>query len=192
MYCNTLNNAEGYMSDNPNEQSFNEDELKDIMDEIESLEEDYAEAEESDNDVSSEEETTVEATAEQSKPEEDIEEVSASAEDSEDDSDEVEDILGEDDDVQEEENVVELAHAPKAKPISHSGGSDVALNASGSMDISLNFEFNGVASNIVISKGLVKINLPGVDVSFDESKGCQIHADNGMTFQLPLEVKKAS
>lgn len=186
MYCNTLNNAEGYMSDNPNEQSFNEDELKDIMDEIESLEEDYAEAEESDNDVSSDqEEPIVEAAAEQSE-----------SSDSEDDSDEVEGILdeddAEDDDVEEEENVVELTQAPKAKPAPQTGGSDVALNASGTMDISLNFEFNGAASNIVISKGLVKINLPGVDVSFDETKGCQIHAENGMTFQLPLEVKKAS
>lgn len=229
------------MSDNQNEQSFNEDELKDIMDEIESLEEDYGEVEEemsaaeepaqeeaaeevveevaeevAQDEPVAEEPVVQEAVAEEpvvedavaAEPtveevqEEIVEEpVVAAADNAE--SDEVEQILGDDDDdeddletvaqpgeeavhVQEESNVVELNHAAPASD------SPVHLSAQGQMNLAMNFTFNGAQSKIVLENGCVKINLPGVDVVFDEKTGCQINADNGMTFQLPLSVKKAS
>lgn len=209
------------MSDNQNEQSFNEDELKDIMDEIESLEEDYGEVEQDDaqevaaasdddgdtepveevQEVSSDEDEIVE------EDEDDVVEQHAAAEDEEEDGDEVEQILEEDDDdedddvdtvaqpgeeavaVEQENNVVEL-NQPEAHSVVND--SPVQLSAHGQMNLAMNFEFNGAQSKIVLENGCVKINLPGVNVVFDEKTGCQISADNGMTFQLPLAVKKAS
>lgn len=218
------------MSDNQNEQSFNEDELKDIMDEIESLEEDYGEVEEEEVVAAAEEseEAPSEEVAEAEPVEEEPQQVEAAQQEPEpvveeepvvqeaapaeevdeddDDSYDVEQILddGDDDDDEDletvaepgeeavaakEDNVVEL-NKPVAQPAT--GDSAVQLNAQGQMNLAMNFEFNGAQSNIVLENGCVKINLPGVNVVFSEKDGCQIAADNGMTFQLPLDVKKAS
>lgn len=207
------------MSENKNEQSFNEDELKDIMDEIESLEDDYSESEDEDGEVLAaaddededviedddaepgDEDSTHVASAEQDDVDEDVDEDDA------DDSDDVEQMFDGDDDDNEDDdidtvaqpgeeavnhknnNVVELNKPEVHHPVS---GSGVHLNAHGQMNLAMNFEFNGAQSKIVLENGVVKINLPGVNVVFDEKAGCQISADNGMTFQLPLAVKKAS
>jgi hypothetical protein len=209
------------MSDNQNEKSFNEDELKDIMDEIESLEEDYGEVEE-EVAAAPAEEAPVQEAAEAEPVEEDPQEVEAAQQEPEpvaeeepvvqeaapaEEVNDVDDVLDGGDDDEEDDDIDTVAEpgeeavaAPKnnvvaiSKPVAQpvAGDSPVQLNAQGQMNLAMNFEFNGAQSNIVLENGCVKINLPGVNVVFDEKAGCQIVADNGMTFQLPLAVKKAS
>ncbi|MGB0454766.1 MAG: hypothetical protein ACPGJV_13740 [Bacteriovoracaceae bacterium] len=148
------------MSDGNNDQPFNEDELKDIMDEIENLE----------GGLDDSADEVVEAVAEDDAP--------------------VSEVVKEEEliEPEAEDNVVDLASAEVAQSsIDKSKTQGVGLNATGDMNVSLSFKFNGEASKVEVADGSVKIILPGVEVAFDEASGCQINAENGMTFQLPLK-----
>lgn len=174
------------MSEKNDEKGFNDAELQDIMDEIESLEQEFVE-----DDGASE---TVEAKTEESTPEPEPtpepeaktteEVVETKAETTEETSEDVDDVLGQiENEIENEiaDNVVEMKQPEPA-----ASGSAVSFTGNGQLDFQMSVNLGGKTATLKVDpgKGLV-VNLEGVDLQITE-EGCSVEMDGGVKFSVPF------
>lgn len=155
------------------DQSFNDDELQDIMNEIESLEKEFVEEDLAPSDEEVHDEPLQQAQEEVAEPI-DEEVVSTGPVQS------------------EEENVVPM----KERPTSSASGADMEFSGAGSLDFNLCFKVAGqVASLKVDGDHGFSLHMDGVDLSIDE-QGCTVTMQGGVKFTVPFGAedvaKKAS
>lgn len=200
----------------PEEQGFNDSELQDIMEEIESLEKEFtseAPSEEAQDqpEATKEPEKPLEVSAESHREDEDDERtdlqkaIDKEVEELEMESnmDEMEKALDdaegehEEDDVFSESDFEEESHAD-VTPISahqpaHQKG--IELKAQGPMNLELSFPVGEQKADFKVLSDGFSIEFNGMVVHIDEKEGCHISMPGGGEFTLPLgpnKVKKAS
>lgn len=88
-----------------------------------------------------------------------------------------------------EDNVV--AFEPRAvSPVSDSSvgeGSQMDFNASGTMNLNLNFAIGGQTANLVVSQEAgLSVTLNGVELHINEESGCSVELPGGIKFSIPL------
>jgi hypothetical protein len=196
------------------EQSFNDAELQDIMNEIESLEKEFVEEEgtaqtesveasqvdedapapenESDGDetsAESDESLLQEAESLES------EEVQAEAEEVEAEAEEVQAEIEEESspiaEVEEETNNVvamPIAQTPTTQPTSNGEGY-MQFSGQGEMDMQLNFQLGSETATVNIKDGGLTVTLAGVQLNLSEN-GCEVNMEGGVKFSVPLTGKQ--
>ncbi len=88
-------------------------------------------------------------------------------------------------------NVVSLSSAP-SKTSSTKTSSGVDFNASGDMDLSINFNIAGQTAHLRVEDGGLKVFLKGVELTIDETNGCSVKMAGGVQFSVPLTDSKAT
>lgn len=194
------------------EQSFNDAELQDIMNEIESLEKEFVE----EGGVEASADTTPEATAEEApeaqqeeQPEaqqeeaevEEVETVVASEESSEEDSDD--DLASEAESYEEDatpepqaevevevDNVVAMPTAQKPVATGGKGEGYMQFSGQGDMDMQLNFQLGSETATVNVSGGALNVTLAGVELQLTEN-GCEVNMEGGVKFSVPLTGSQA-
>lgn len=185
------------------EQSFNDAELQDIMNEIESLEKEFVEEEgaavvaeessapeevaaeadevvaEDDDDLVQEAETfeTESSTIEEEvdEPASIVEEIAA----------EVEEELAAEASTEDHhtDNVVAM---PTAKATQHKSGEGyMQFSGQGEMDMQLNFQLGSETATVSIKDGGLTVTLSGVELNLSEN-GCEVNMEGGVKFSVPL------
>ncbi|MCP4911826.1 MAG: Mtc1 family protein [Oligoflexia bacterium] len=202
------------MSEKNDDKGFNDAELQDIMDEIESLEQEFVEDSEhaSENTTASEPEssaeTEVEAKAETPEPTPESEPTAEVVETkAEDKSEDVDDVLGQiENEIENEvtDNVVEMkqpepatpetstevetpaAAEPTPAPVATTTDSSVSFTGNGHVDFQMSVNLGGKTATLKVDpgKGLV-VNLEGVDLQITED-GCSVEMDGGVKFSVPF------
>jgi hypothetical protein len=187
----------------PEEQGFNDSELQDIMQEIESLEKEFggdspdvvaeSPAVEPEGDDKQDDRTDLQKAID--KEVEDLE-METNTNEAKKSVDEPENKHSDDEeDVFDESDFNEETHA-KVTPISnHSHREEMQLKASGPMSLELNFPVGEQNANFKVLPQGFEVELNGIVVHVDDKKGCHISMPGGAEFSLPLEhnkVKKAS
>ncbi len=157
------------MADNNDEQIFNEDELQDIMNEFESLEQEYKEAPEQVKEAKS-------AT-----PTVEVEEVSEVEDEGE--LNIVEEISASEEETQHD-NVVSMA-AKKATTHSHHDATSTS-NVSMSMEFPIGDQVAQIGLNPEYG---FSFNMDGVELTIDAENGCVMTLPGGMTFTFPVQNK---
>lgn len=189
------------------EQSFNDAELQDIMNEIESLEKEFVEEEGTQAEQSetveaqteepvAEQETeteTVSETAEEPQAEEQQEEVQAQEDSQQDDEDE--DLSAEAEtyeaDTQEEpSNVVSMSTAKTEAPAASGSDGYMQFSGQGDMDMQLNFQLGQETATVNIKGGCLNVTLAGVQLELSEN-GCEVQMEGGVKFSVPLTGNSA-
>ncbi|EQC48160.1 hypothetical protein M899_2658 [Bacteriovorax sp. BSW11_IV] len=204
------------MSDNQTEnldQGFNDSELEDIMNEIESLEKEFAVegADESETpmmeasedlaieeagtnglqDVIDREVESIESELHSTMAEE-SDEVSAAADSFVDSiEDEVEAVAQSDESVMEEVEVVSnvVAFEPKKTTTTHtvtSGSSDMNVQLSGQMNMAMTFPVGDSQAEFTVNGGELSVQMNGMSISISENEGCTVTMENGVKFTIPL------
>lgn len=187
------------MSDNDNsvEQNFNDSELQDIMNEIESLEKEFIEQEASEessaevkmDNVQAEEvhepqgsevEEPVAQEQQQQEQEEVAEEAMAEMDDA-DESAEMEDFSNELDEI--EDNIVAMEQP--TQPASVPTG-EMSFSGHGQMDFNMNFSLGGQDAQLVVEEGKLKVMVAGVELYLSE-KGCEVEMNGGVHFSIPFD-----
>lgn len=165
----------------PEEQGFNDSELQDIMQEIESLEKEFSSADSCESGEGGPKDL-------QQAIDKELEELEGSS------SPDEEDDVFNDEDFEEMDGPKEEAEVtPISSHSAHKHG--MQLKASGEMDLELCFPVG--EQNVefkVLSQGF-SVEFNGMVVHVDEQKGCHISMPGGGEFSLPLgptKVKKAS
>ncbi len=160
------------MADNNEEQIFNEDELQDIMNEFESLEQEYNDAPEQAKEVKS---------AAPIKVEEEVQEVEDEGE-----LNIVDEIV---DEVEEEahDNVVSMsAKTSASKPAS--AASHTHHNVSSNVSMSMEFPIGDQVAQIGLNPEYgFSFNMDGVELTIDAENGCVMTLPGGMTFTFPAQ-----
>ena len=176
------------------EQSFNDAELQDIMNEIESLEKEFVEEEGApQGEAETVEAKTEEPSAEHSTEETQTEEPQAQQEETQDDEDN-EDFSSEAESYEAEEetsNVVPMS-AGKAQPTAPTAGGEgyMQFSGQGDMDMQLNFQLGEETATVNIKDGCLNVTLAGVQLELSEN-GCEVHMDGGVKFSVPLTGSQA-
>lgn len=190
----------------PEEQGFNDSELQDIMEEIESLEKEFSgDAPSGEGEVSEtpeEPEAKPEAKKEESDDRTDLQKAidkEVEGLEMESNMDEMEKALDhaeDEDDVFSESDFEEESHAEVTPISSHRPHQqDMQLKASGPMNLELSFPVGEHKADFKVHHDGFSVEFNGVVVHIDEKKGCHISMPGGGEFSLPLEqskVKKAS
>ncbi|PIP90002.1 MAG: hypothetical protein COW01_15040 [Bdellovibrionales bacterium CG12_big_fil_rev_8_21_14_0_65_38_15] len=164
------------MADNNDEQIFNEDELQDIMNEFESLEQEYNDAPEQAKEVKSVAPTKVEEEVQQVEDEGELNIV-----------DEIVDDFN--DEVEEEthDNVVSMSaktSAPKSAP----AATHTHHNASSNVSMSMEFPIGDQVAQIGLNPEYgFSFNMDGVELTIDAENGCVMTLPGGMTFTFPAQ-----
>ena len=189
------------------EQSFNDAELQDIMNEIESLEKEFVE-EEGTAQTKSVEASQVDEEAPAPENDSDGDEISAESDESllqEAESLESEEVQAEAEEVQaeveeetspiaevEEEtnNVVAMpiAQTPATQPTSNGEGY-MQFSGQGEMDMQLNFQLGSETATVNIKDGGLTVTLAGVQLNLSED-GCEVNMEGGVKFSVPLTGKQ--
>ncbi len=189
------------------EQSFNDAELQDIMNEIESLEKEFVE-EEGTAQTKSVEASQVDEEAPAPEKDSDGDEISAESDESllqEAESLESEEVQAEAEEVQaeveeetspiaevEEEtnNVVAMpiAQTPATQPTSNGEGY-MQFSGQGEMDMQLNFQLGSETATVNIKDGGLTVTLAGVQLNLSED-GCEVNMEGGVKFSVPLTGKQ--
>lgn len=203
------------MSDNQTEnldQGFNDSELEDIMNEIESLEKEFAVegADESDTpmmeasedlaieeagtnglqDVIDREVESIESELHSTMIDE-SDEVSAAADSFVDSiEDEVEAVEQTAQPTMEEAEEVSnvVAFEPK-KTTTHtvtSGSSDMNVQLSGQMNMAMTFPVGDSQAEFTVNGGELSVQMNGMSISISENEGCTVTMENGVKFTIPL------
>ncbi|WP_127714691.1 hypothetical protein [Halobacteriovorax sp. HLS] len=196
------------------EQSFNDTELEDIMNEIESLEKEFVD----EGDKSPEDLALSEAPTSSLQNEIDKEVESIAGEMTTAASEEVSEVEA----MQEEVVAQEVNEAPQAEveqpevteslevvsetvetesidevsnvvslPVSEnkvaSSGANMDFSATGSMDLNLNFKIGSETATLKVDgdSGLV-VEMGGVEIKITESNGCTVTMEGGVNFNIPL------
>lgn len=171
------------------DKGFNDDELQDIMNEIESLEKEYVE-QETPAEVTSEavEEAVAQETTEEAVEEEAPVEVHASEESEEDE--EVDEVLSEaeaeaDDEYESEQDNV-VSFKPVQAPTHRTNSESVSFSGNGQIDFSMTFSIGGEEATITVNQGEgLTVTMNGVDLSLSED-GCTVEMTGGVKFSVPL------
>ncbi|GEM_PF-618106 len=199
------------------EQSFNDAELQDIMNEIESLEKEFVEEEgtaqtksveasqvdeeapapENDSDgdeISAESDESLLQEAESLESEEvqaEAEEVQAEVEEETSPIAEVEEETSPIAEVEEETNNVvamPIAQTPATQPTSNGEGY-MQFSGQGEMDMQLNFQLGSETATVNIKDGGLTVTLAGVQLNLSED-GCEVNMEGGVKFSVPLTGKQ--
>lgn len=190
------------------EKSFNDAELQDIMNEIESLEKEFVE--EGGAEVAAE--VTAEATAEETpepQPEEEAPVAETPAEEPEtveaSSEEESEDLVSEAENYEDENqpepapqaeveveveanNVVAM---PTQKAAPAAGGEGyMQFSGQGDMDMQLNFQLGSETATVNVSGGSLNVKLAGVELQLTEN-GCEVNMEGGVKFSVPLTGSQA-
>ncbi len=186
------------------EKSFNDAELQDIMNEIESLEKEFVEeggveptAEEPE--ASSEPQETETPAAQEAEPEAETETVQASEESDDSDEGEDKDLVSEAETYEEEQpqpqaevevetdNVVAMPSQKVEKPAATAptGEGYMQFSGQGDMDMQLNFQLGSETATVNISGGSLNVTLAGVELQLTEN-GCEVNMEGGVKFSVPL------
>lgn len=180
------------------EQSFNDAELQDIMNEIESLEKEFVEEEGGQPEevqASAEEpaaEQTVEAapeTSEEPQAEETQEEPQASEHNDEEQEDFAAEAATYEAEEAPESNVVPMT-AAKATPATGTGEGYMQFSGQGDMDMQLNFQLGQETAAVNIKGGCLNVTLAGVQLELSEN-GCEVQMEGGVKFSVPLTGSQA-
>jgi hypothetical protein len=180
------------------EQGFNDSELQDIMEEIESLEKEFSgdspevaaqvPSDEPEGHPEGHKDERTELQKAIDKEVDDLEnEKSPDGPVSQ--NEEAEEDLFDDSDFSEH------AHAEVTPISNHSHHDEIQLKATGPMNLELNFPVGKQKANFKVLPQGFEVELNGMVVHVDEKKGCHISMPGGAEFSLPLEqskVKKAS
>tara|TARA_R110002049_G_scaffold216772_2_gene388232 strand:+ start:229 stop:738 length:510 start_codon:yes stop_codon:yes gene_type:complete len=162
------------MADNNDEQIFNEDELQDIMNEFESLEQEY-------NDAPEQVEETKSAT-----PTETVEENVTEVEE-EGELNIVDEVSETVEAEPEHDNVVPMSakkSAPKTEHTHHDA------TASSNVSMSMEFPIGDKVAQIGLNPEYgFSFNMDGVELTIDEENGCVMTLPGGMTFTFPVQNK---
>lgn len=166
--------------------NFNDAELQDIMNEIESLEKEFQEegAPEAQAADTTQEETHVEEPV----AEETQEEVVAEASESDEDESVDEDFVNEAEEYEEiESNVV--AMPKRAAPTGSEGYME--FSGQGNMDLSLSLPVGSETATVQVTSEGLKVTMAGVELHLSET-GCEVEMHGGVKFSVPLtgEVQK--
>ncbi len=200
------------MSDNDNtlEQNFNDAELQDIMNEIESLEKEFVEQEASEESsaqaetdiVQAEEPETIEAASEEdmtheaeteveaSEDFEETPELEASQEDFQEDDFQEEDFQEEAHAESDTDNVVSMeGHRTQASATSTSDSSsagEMTFSGQGQMDFNMSFTLGEKQATLSVEDGKLKVSVAGVELHLSE-EGCEVEMAGGVHFSVPLD-----
>lgn len=157
------------MADNNDEQIFNEDELQDIMNEFESLEQEYNDAPEQVKEVKS------------AAPVEEVHEVEDEGE-----LNIVDEIIDEE---EAHDNVVSMsAKTPASKPAPTA--SHTHHNVSSNVSMSMEFPIGDQVAQIGLNPEYgFSFNMDGVELTIDAENGCVMTLPGGMTFTFPVQHK---
>jgi hypothetical protein len=185
------------------DQNFNDAELQDIMNEIESLEKEFIEQEASEtpsadtemDNVQSEleedsesiehesEEATMEASDSEDAPEEYEQDMSAASE-------EVTEEATEDPIHEETHNVVSMdEHRAAAQPTQthhEAPTGEMSFSGQGQMDFNMSFSLGDKEASLRVEKGKLKVTVSGVELYLSEH-GCEVEMAGGVKFSVPLE-----
>ncbi len=186
--------AEG-ASSAESESNFNESELQDIMNEIESLEKDFA----PDLSVTASADTTapsedlyVTPPAKTSLQEEIEREIAMSLEVS---NETKEDIVVPAAVTEAEPKVLsfEKKSTPATTPAYSKASSEISFEACGSMNLNLGFKVGEETAKLSIDpvKGLV-VTMNGVELCINQEEGCKVTMENGVKFTIPLTTSESA
>jgi len=201
-------------SDNSAEQNFNDSELQDIMNEIESLEKEFVEQEASEESsaevemdnvqdlgpVAEEVEEPVAEEVEEPVAEEVEESVTEEVEyhaDHEVESDKTdeevvahmdadEDSLEIEEDFSNEleDNIVSMENHPATSEQIPTGG--MSFSGHGQMDFNMNFALGGQEAKLVVEEGKLKVMVSGGELYLSED-GCEVEMSGGVHFSIPFD-----
>lgn len=168
------------------EQGFNDDELQDIMNEIESLEKEFVEADPAEESPAAE---AVEAAPEKTELQKAIDEEMESLE-MEASLDEMEDALNEvdefsDEDFEDSPDEVSNVHT---MPSAAGKSSPMEIKACGQMQVNLAFQVAQETAHLSVDDKGLKVELNGVVVWIDAEKGCSIELPGGGKFSFPVQA----
>jgi hypothetical protein len=68
-----------------------------------------------------------------------------------------------------------------------SNGSQVDFNATGSMDLNINFNVAGETANLKVEDGGLSLHMNGVKLTISEETGCSVEMEGGVQFSIPLD-----
>lgn len=187
------------------EQSFNDAELQDIMNEIESLEKEFVEEEgaqaeqsetveaQTEEPVAEQETETVSEAAEEPQAEEQQEEVQAQEDSQQDDEDEdlsAEAETYEADTQEEHSSVVPMSTTKTEAPAASASDGYMQFSGQGDMDMQLNFQLGQETATVNIKGGCLNVTLAGVQLELSEN-GCEVQMEGGVKFSVPLTGNSA-
>jgi hypothetical protein len=82
-----------------------------------------------------------------------------------------------------------VAPVAEAAPVVSTPSSDsqVDFNASGAMDLNINFNVAGQTASLKVENGGLSLHMNGVQLTISEETGCSVKMDGGVQFSIPLE-----
>lgn len=168
------------------EQGFNDAELQDIMNEIESLEKEFVgPADESPAPVEAEKtdlQKAIDEEMESLEMESSLGEMEVALNEADDMSEEFSD-----EDFEEEAPMASNVH-PLAKGPAQSSGSPMEIKAHGQMEVNLAFQVADQTAHLCVDPQGLKVELNGVVVWIDAEKGCSIELPGGGKFSFPVQA----
>lgn len=195
------------------EQGFNDAELQDIMNEIESLEKEFVSPDEESEsqDLHLSEDTPhaeeIEKTDLQRAIDEEMQSIETQASlgeieesmiDLDESVDSSEDEFSDSDFDDEGDTLMPESSAPvspiRPSPMT-SVPSQMEFSASGQMDLNLSFQVAQHIASLTVADSCLKVELNGVTIHIDGEEGCKIELAGGGTFSFPLQglsAKKAA
>ncbi len=187
------------MSDNDNtlEQNFNDAELQDIMNEIESLEKEFVEQEaseessaQSDEDnVQAQQSETVEAEQEQELYDEPTHEAQTQVEAATEEYTETPEMEESFEEEEQSDNVVSMEnHRPETTTPSYDSSSagEMTFSGQGQMDFNMSFTLGEKQATLSVESGKLKVSVSGVELYLSE-EGCEVEMAGGVRFSVPLD-----
>lgn len=176
---------------NEAEQGFNDSELLDIMQEIESLEREFASTDQADSEELAIAAQDVKKTSLQDAIDQ---EMSSNLETS--DSSEVEESFEELDQAEMEmaqeasapNNVVAFNHKPTKAAVASTGAkAPMSFSAEGSMNLALEFDLGETKATLHVNGDQgVTFEMDGVTFTLHPTEGCQVSMTNGVKFSVPV------
>lgn len=182
---------------NEAEQGFNDSELLDIMQEIESLEREFASTDQSDTEELAISAQDVKKTSLQDAIDQEIgNSLEASNADASEESQVVEENYEEldqaememDQEVSAPDNVVAFNHKP-TKTVATSTGAKapMSFSAEGSMNLALEFDLGETKATLHVNGDQgVTFEMDGVTFTLHPTEGCQVSMTNGVKFSVPV------
>lgn len=188
------------------DQSFNDAELQDIMNEIESLEKEFVE----EGGASAAPQATAEEASEPQPEEEapvsqEVEAETVEASSEEEDSSDDEDLVSEAEDYEEEsqpepvaetevevevDNVVAMPTQKAPAATTPQGDGYMQFSGQGDMDMQLNFQLGSETATVNVTSGSLSVTLAGVELQLTEN-GCEVNMEGGVKFSVPLTGSQA-
>lgn len=179
--------------DDNQEQSFNDAELQDIMNEIESLEREFVE-EESEAVAEAPVEAEPVETPVNEAPVEEVETQPVSEETpiAETEEESAAELVSEVEDDQYEDNVVSMDQRRESPVEAATSGQPgtMQFSANGEMDLNLNFPLGDSQAQLTIKDGKLLVTMAGVELNLSED-GCEVSMEGGVKFSVPVSATAA-